>query len=145
MINILEMKLSDLEEIKDILTTEFDDFWNYEILKNELENSTSKYFVAKNENYEIVGFAGLKIILDEVDIMNIVAKKSFRHQGIGSLLLKELINISKNLNLKTITLEVNEENINAINLYKKFEFKEIGTRKKYYKDKNGIIMIKKLI
>ena len=144
MINILEMKLSDLEEIKDILTTEFDDFWNYEILKNELENSTSKYFVAKNENYEIVGFAGLKIILDEADIMNIVTKKNFRYKGIGSLLLKELINISKDLNLKTITLEVNEENINAINLYKKFEFKEIGTRKKYYKDKNGIIMTKKI-
>lgn len=145
MINIAEMKLSNLEEIKYILTTEFDDFWNYEILKNELESKTSKYIVAKNENNEIVGFAGLKIILDEADIMNIVTKKTFRHQGIGSLLLKELINISKDLNLKIITLEVNEENLEAINLYKKFSFEEIGFRKNYYKDKNGIIMTKKLV
>ena len=28
-----KMSLEDLISIKDILTTEFDDFWNYEILK----------------------------------------------------------------------------------------------------------------
>lgn len=31
-----------------------------------------------------------------------------------------------------ITLEVNEKNISAINLYKKYGFQIIGTRKKYY-------------
>ena len=60
-----KMSLEDLISIKDILTTEFDDFWNYEILKSELESTNSYFFVAKNISGEIVGFAGIKVILDE--------------------------------------------------------------------------------
>ena len=137
------MNLKDLENIKDILTSEFDDFWNYNVLKEELENKNSKYLVAKIDN-EIIGFAGIKVILDEADIMNIVTKKSFRNNGLGSLLLKNLIELSKNLNISSISLEVDETNIVAINLYKKFDFKEIGNRKNYYKNNNAILMSKKL-
>lgn len=142
-IKILEMTLSDLNNIKDILITEFDDFWNETILKEELDNSSSKYIVAKYKN-EIVGFAGLKIIFDEADIMNIVTKKSYRNQGIGSLLLENLIILSNKLNLNSINLEVNEENTEAIHLYKKFGFRELGSRKNYYKNKDAIIMKKEL-
>ena len=37
-ITINTMSLSDLEEIKDTLQTDFDDFWNFEIFKEELTN-----------------------------------------------------------------------------------------------------------
>lgn len=140
-----KMSLEDLISIKDILTTEFDDFWNYEILKSELESTNSYFFVAKNISGEIVGFAGIKIILDEADIMNIVIKKDFRNNGIGSLLLDYLISYSKSINLKTITLEVNEINIPAIKLYEKFGFEKLGIRKKYYNGKNDAIIMSKKI
>ena len=78
--------------------------------------------------------------MDEADIMNIVTKKSYRNQGIGTLLLENLISICQNLNLSSLSLEVNEDNQTAIHLYKKLGFKEIGIRKNYYKNKNGIIM-----
>ena len=104
-------------------------------------NPNSKYIVAKLGK-EIIGFAGIKIILDEADIMNIVTKKAFRNNGLGSLLLKNLINISKNSNVKSINLEVKEDNLSAIHLYKKFGFQILGTRKNYYKNKNAIIMKK---
>ena len=71
------MKLDDLENIKDTLESEFDDFWNYNVFKSELENSNSTYFVVKCDG-EIVGFAGVLVVLDEADITNIVVKKSFR-------------------------------------------------------------------
>ena len=87
---ISEMNLLDLENIKDCLLTDFDNFWSYNILKQELENGKSKYFVAKQEN-EIVGFAGILLIIDQVNIMNIVVKKDKRNFGIGSLLLEEII------------------------------------------------------
>ena len=140
-----KMSLEDLISIKDILTTEFDDFWNYEILKSELESTNSYFFVAKNISGEIVGFAGIKIILDEADIMNIVVKKDFRNNGIGSLLLDYLISYSKSINLKTITLEVNEINIPAIKLYEKFGFEKLGIRKKYYNGENDAIIMSKKI
>ena len=138
-----KMSLEDLISIKDILTTEFDDFWNYEILKSELESNNSYFFVAKNISGEIVGFAGIKVILDEADIMNIVVKKDFRNNGIGSLLLDYLISYSKSINLKTITLEVNEINIPAIKLYEKFDFEKLGIRKKYYNGENDAIIMSK--
>lgn len=142
-IKITSMNSQDLEAIKNILNSDFDDFWNYNILKDELNNKNSRYLVAKLNN-EVIGFAGIKIIIDEADIMNIVVKKDFRNKGIGSLLLEKLMDLSKSLNLNYISLEVNEKNISAIRLYKKFNFKEIGTRKKYYKESNAILMIKGL-
>ena len=143
-IQIDKMTLIDLENIKDILIADFDDFWTYNVLKDELNCNNSYYIVAKTLDNEIVGFAGIKSVLDESDIMNIVVKKSFRNQGIGSLLLKELINVAISLNSTSITLEVMDENFSAIHLYEKFGFEKIGIRKNYYKDKNGIIMCKKL-
>ena len=137
-IKVEKMTLNDLENIQNILISDFDDFWNYNILKDELESENSIYIVAKS-NKEIIGFAGIKILLDEADIMNIVTKKCYRNQGIGTLLLKNLISISKNLNLHSLSLEVNEENKTAIHLYENLGFKNIGIRKNYYKSKNGKI------
>ena len=145
-IEIYKFELEDLDSIKDFLILDFDDFWNYNVLKDELVNENSRYIVAKNvqSNNEIVGFAGIKIFLDDADIMNIVVKKNYRNNGVGTLLLENLISLCNELNLQSLSLEVNEENLPAINLYKKFGFKDIGTRKNYYKDKNGIIMKKRL-
>lgn len=142
-IEIDKMTIKDLESIKNILISDFDDFWNYNILKDELKSENSKYIRAKFNN-EIVGFAGIKILFDEADIMNIVVKKDYRNKGIGSILLENLILLSKKLCLNSLSLEVNEENIPAINLYKKQGFKNIGIRKNYYNEKNGIIMKKNL-
>mgnify|MGYP004579985717 FL=1 len=137
---ISEMNLQDLENIKDCLLTDFDNFWSYNILKQELENGKSKYFVAKQEN-EIVGFAGILLIIDQINIMNIVVKKDKRNFGIGSLLLEEIIRYSKIHNATSITLEVNEKNIPAIKLYKKYGFKQVGLRRKYYNNKDNAILM----
>ena len=141
---ISKMNLDDLNSIKNILISDFDDFWNYNILKQELECKNSNFIVVKNENFEILGFAGFKVIVDEADIMNIVVKKNFRNKGIGSFLLDNLISIAKNLNLNIITLEVSKKNLTAISLYKKFGFKNLGIRKKYYNGIDGFVMSKKL-
>lgn len=137
---ISEMNLQDLENIKDCLLTDFDNFWSYNILKQELENGKSKYFVAKQEN-KIVGFAGILLIIDQVNIMNIVVKKDKRNFGIGSLLLEEIIRYSKIHNATSITLEVNEKNIPAIKLYKKYGFKQVGLRRKYYNNEDNAILM----
>lgn len=142
MIEIKEMTFCDFEEIKDILQTDFDEFWTPGVLKSELESDLSKYVVAK-ENEKIVGFAGIIILPDDIEITNIVTKKTERKKGIGKLLLDKLIEMAFALK-KDISLEVNEKNEAAINLYKKVEFKEVGIRKKYYNGcENAIIMTKK--
>ena len=141
-LEIYNMTESDLFLLKNTLIDEFDDFWTYDILEDELHNPNSEYFVAKMDN-NILGFAGIWKSVDDVHITDIVVKKILRKSGIGSKLLEKLIQTAKDENFKAITLEVNENNLPAINLYLKYGFKKVGFRKKYYNHKdNAIIMTK---
>ena len=140
MLEITKMELSDLDEISSTLTSCFDNFWNYNILKSELENTNSKYIVAKLNN-EIVGFAGIINTLDQMEITNIVVRKDMRNQGIGNTLLNELIKLTIDSKMNTIFLEVNSNNFSAIKLYEKNGFKQVGLRKKYYNNKDDAILM----
>ena len=143
-IEIQKMKKEHLEQIQDILLTDFDEFWNAGVLKNELENPLSEYIVALEEK-EVVGYAGIWQPDDEGHVTNIVTKKDKRGNKIGTLMLEEIINIAKNKNMKSITLEVNVNNNIAINLYKKYDFKEVGIRPKYYNNADDAIIMTKEI
>lgn len=144
MIEINKMTLEDYDKIKDNLQKDFDDFWTPTILESELKNENSRYVVAK-ENNKIVGFAGMIILPDDIEITNIVTKKSERKKGIGKLLLDKIIEISKEEKKELLSLEVNEKNLIAINLYSKFGFEKVGIRKKYYNGiEDAIIMTKKI-
>ena len=136
------MTLTDLEQMKNTLYSDFDNFWSYNVLKQELENENTTYIIAK-EKEEVVGFAGISVCIDEATLNNIVVKKSCRGRGIGGELLESLIDICSDLNLKTFTLEVDTTNEPAIRLYKIFGFKNLGIRKKYYNNtQDAYIMTK---
>lgn len=81
------MQLNDLNEIKDILFENFDDFWSYEIFKEELVNNNSTYLVLRY-NDEIICYGGIKKILDEAELMNIVTRKDMRGMRIWSIFIK---------------------------------------------------------
>lgn len=143
-IEIFDMTLEDFEKIKDTLISDFDDFWSPSILKSELIGDNKKYIAAKNKN-KIVGFAGMMINFQELEIMNIVTKKTERGKGIGKILLQEIIKFAKNNEIEKIFLEVNENNIIARKLYKKQGFEEIGVRKNYYDGQEIAIIMSKNI
>jgi len=137
---ISNMTMKDFELMKDNFNKDFDDFWNVNILKQELENPNSKYIVVK-ENENIFGFAGILITPSDSEIMNIVVRKDCRNQGIGTMLIQKLINMSKESNMDILTLEVNETNLFAIRLYEKCGFKKVGIRRNYYNNQfDAIIM-----
>lgn len=134
------MHVSDLDEIKENLAENFDNLWNYEIFKEELVNNNSSYLVARY-NDEIVCYGGIKVVLDVADVMNIVTRKDKRNMGFAKFILNELINIAKEEECTSITLEVNENNKPAINLYEQFNFKQVGLRKKYYDGVDSAILM----
>lgn len=144
-IEIFPMTVSDLNVLSPTLLSDYDDFWTENILKSELENPNSKLIIAK-ANDLIVGFGGIWKAIDIIHITNIVVKKDLRCKGIGSIILDNLINIANNYNDTTsITLEVNKNNLSAIHLYTKFNFKEVGLRKRYYNNiDDALIMTKDL-
>ncbi len=58
--------------------------------------------------------------------------------------MQHIINFCQNNQILKINLEVNSNNIKAINLYKKFGFKQVGNRKNYYSDGDGLLLTKYL-
>ena len=134
----------DLDYFKNNLNL-FDDFWNIDVLEDDYKSEFSKYFVLKDNLNNILGFIGIKIIVDTIEIMNIVIKKDMRGNHLSNLLLDYIIEYGKNNNLSAINLEVNNQNFIAFNLYKKYNFNIVGTRKNYYENKyDAILMTKNL-
>ena len=138
------MTYEDFDVIKDKLISEFDEFWTPGVLLSELENENTKYVVIKEEN-DIIGFAGIWITPDSVELNNIVVRKDKRGNGYSKILLEKLLEISSKLEREYINLEVSEINKTAISLYLKYGFEKVGLRKKYYEGKfDAILMSKKL-
>ena len=80
-------------------------------------------------------------IYDRVELDYIIVDSSYRRCGIGSKLVAYLVRYCRDKS--NITLEVNENNIVAINLYKKNGFEAVSKRVGYYNNSDGLLMIRK--
>lgn len=111
----------------------------------DIENFT-KYEYAKIFVYEIdgcvVGFIQIEIHFENIDIINIAVDYLYQNQGIATKLIDYIIH---KFPIETVKLEVKEDNTKAINTYIKNGFIEIYRRKKYYGDKDALIMERKVI
>lgn len=136
-ISILEMSYTDLENIK-LNYSMFPNIWEYDVLQDDYNDS--KYIVIK-QNEEIYGFAGFRTIFEEMEIMNIVTKVDERNQGFASNMLSYILRYAHNHEMEKINLEVNENNLPAIKLYKTYGFQVVGKRNKYYKDGGNAILM----
>lgn len=100
----------------------------------------TKIYTYTVEN-KIVGFLVFDIIYEKCEIIDIYVSKDYRRHNIAYKLISE---IEKDFNIENITLEVSSNNISAINLYKKLNFKEVAIRKNYYNDSDAILMLKEI-
>lgn len=92
-----------------------------------------------------VGYLEFSLIYDRMEIDNFSVLDEYRNQGIGTKLLAHLISLAISYRVINITLEVRVSNEIAINLYKKFGFREVALRKYYYGDEDGILMEKQVM
>ena len=97
------------------------------------------------EKSNIIGFINYYDLYDRFELSYIEVKSEFRNKKIGSYLIEHLIKIGTERNIENITLEVNINNINAIKLYKKYDFKEVAIRKGYYDGVDGYLMERKMM
>lgn len=117
--------------------------WSRTSIENELNNDTSLFFVA-TENDDVIGYIGMSVVLDEGYIFNVAVDENHRCNGVGSALIDSLVTYGKKNNFSFITLEVRESNENARSVYSKFGFIKVGERKDYYSDpkENAVLMTK---
>jgi ribosomal-protein-alanine N-acetyltransferase len=89
---------------------------------------------AADERGQIVGFAGLWLMIDEAHITTIANHPDWRGRGVGELMLSALIGIAYEIGARRVTLEVRVSNAVAQSLYRKYGFGIEGRRKRYYSD-----------
>ena len=126
---IVEIKKDNIDCLKN-------SWVDYEFIRNEFMNNPFIRFFILKENNNIIGYIYYSDIYDRAEINQFEINEIHRTCGKGSYLLKETIKIIN----KDITLEVKKDNIKAIKLYKKNNFKEVATRKNYYDGIDGILM-----
>lgn len=139
------MTSGHLDDVYIIETECFSHPWSKHSLEEELNNETSLFLVAKEEN-EVIGYIGMSIVIDEGYIFNVAVRENHRNKGVATALINELVTYGKKNNFSFITLEVRESNLPAISLYSKFGFIKAGERKNYYSNpkENAILMTKYL-
>lgn len=125
--------LSDAKRAAEIMQRSFrDERWSESEISSMLTDKT--FFGYMDEH----GFILCRKVYDVIDICTFCVEPEFQKQGRGGRLLAAVIDYAVN-NSCEIFLEVAENNLPAIGLYKSAGFKEISVRKKYYKTKNDLV------
>tara|TARA_B100000029_G_scaffold367273_1_gene360727 strand:+ start:2088 stop:2753 length:666 start_codon:yes stop_codon:yes gene_type:complete len=87
-----------------------------------------------NSGDRLAAYISTWFMSDEAHITGIAVRSDFRGQGLGELMLISSIHESIRRRSSAVTLEVRVSNYIAQALYKKYGFKEVGVRKRYYTD-----------
>ena len=142
MITIEILRKEHISKVVEIEEKLLEETLGTEMLQAELHNKFAHFYVALDCNI-VVGYIGAWIIEGTTDMINFVVDSNYQHQGIGQLLMQEIINQSVKENSKEILLEVREKNNQAINFYLLQGFKQIAVRKEYYKNKDNALILRK--
>lgn len=106
-----------------------------ESIKEKIINrGKNQYWYVAEENGKVIGLGILmnhgNLRKKHVGVITLMVNNDYQNKGVGSLLMDKLINLSESLNIIRLELCVFRDNYKAINLYKKFGFKEEGIKVK---------------
>lgn len=140
---IRKATLNDVSFIYKLSKENLESIFKKETLEDYIiEDETNHIFVYEKD--ELIGF----IIIWESDeygqIIDLVVKDDDRRKGYGKDLIEYSIDYLKSINVKSLSLEVSENNKRAIKLYKKMGFKKERILKNYYKNSNGFLYVRSL-
>jgi ribosomal-protein-alanine acetyltransferase len=126
-------------------TKEFDDVPGY--MKECLADTDDRFVVATSGG-KLAGF----IVTDfksssrhAINVDQLAVDASFRHQGIGTALLKKAEDIALKNHFRAVTLQVRADNDNAKRLYEEMGYQKIGSHWRYYGDGMNAYEMKKTL
>lgn len=126
--------LGDVEALARIESVCFDgDAWSPALVESELTADTRSVLLASDDS-NVIGYGSIQVIDDVADLQRIAVLPGARREGLGRVLLEELLAKAAGLGATRILLEVAATNDAAIGLYASFGFEEIARRAGYYAD-----------
>ena len=133
MIELRRMQLADCERVAAISGQTLPEGWSYQEICSVLQYDYNIYYVAWDTVAEdIAGFAGIMVLAEDAELLNIAVDPEFQRKGIGAMLLERVIQEAWNCGAERMLLEVRAGNIQAQQLYEQYHFHVIGSRKRYY-------------
>ena len=140
----------DLEPILAIEQLSFQWPWGRISFEGELSCQNACSYVVKSakadKEEQIVAYAFLRRVADELHILKIAVTPARRGHGIATWFLNRCFTMGARQGANSVYLEVRPSNIPAVELYEKLGFKKIGRRPNYYTDskEDALVMVKDL-
>ncbi len=129
------MKIPDLDQVLAIEAYSFPTPWSRGIYERDItENSNSRFYCARKEEKEVIGYIGNWFYLDECHVGTIAVRMDVRREKIAHRLIFHTAIQAVEENIAYIVLEVRVSNVGANTLYQKLGFRKVGIRKGYYSD-----------
>lgn len=110
------------------------DAWPMQMFLDELAQADTRRYLVAEVDGTIIAYAGLMCIQPIADVQTIAVVPEYEGRGIGSALLRELIDEARRRHAADLLLEVREDNPRAQALYRRFGFEQIHVRRRYYRD-----------
>ncbi len=124
--------------------------WSRTQIEGELSHPCALVYGAFQEEdgqaNQLVGWSCLHFLAPEAELFKIAVWPQWQRKGIATALMDHIMYICREQSCSTLFLEVREQNLPAIALYKAAGFAQIALRKSYYsspKD-NAVIMRKEI-
>jgi ribosomal-protein-alanine N-acetyltransferase len=136
------MRADDVAQVMPIEKDSFPAPWPASAYRYELrQNDLSSYLVLRDSGdvsgeARVVAYGGFWLIVDEGHISTLAVDPACRGRGLGEWMLVILIQTAMLRGAGELTLEVRVSNEVAQRLYCKYQFRQVGLRKAYYRD-NG--------
>jgi len=130
-------RAADAEAIARLHAEGFYRGWTREEFAAYITGEGTPVYVACDSRRSIAGFAMLRHLGDEVELITIAVDRKWRKKGVGLMLMRALFNALLMSPAKRMLLEVAADNPAALKLYGKLGFARIGERKGYYPRPDG--------
>ena len=137
---IVPMNRGHVDQIAALEKECFSTPWSVTMLEDALYNDAASFIVAEDTDGNVIGYAGLNVVLDEGYINNIAVEEAARRHGVASALLDVYCRFAA-VNLAFLTLEVRKSNAAAIGLYEKYGFAKLGDFETIYGGTDQLFVI----
>ena len=131
---IESMTLADLPGVLAIERISFTSQWTEANFRYEIEENPMAWNVVARAGGGVAAFACAHVVADELMIDDLAVDAAARRRGIGSGLLRHLLEGARIRGCRRATLEVRPSNAPARALYAAFKFEVVGRRRGYYSD-----------